>query len=95
MSSLVDIEQTPGNNDDDFVPANQSQAKVHALLNDETVTIYHKVDDPVYESFRENVRLRDEFNNHISTIDLNDRVKIWRTHRNIEEDCKARLLKYE
>ena len=65
------------------------------MLKSEHITIYHKVDDPIYDSFREHIKQRDEFNNHVKEIQLNDRIKIWRTERDIEKDCKEKLAKYE
>jgi hypothetical protein len=56
---------------------------------------YARTNDPVYEEFRKNIRDRESFNKKIQGIKLNDRIKIWRTNRNIEEDCKAILAKQE
>ena len=57
--------------------------------------IYHKINDPVYENFRQNIRDRESFNNNIKNIKLNDRIRIWRTTRDIEQDCKKALAKKE
>lgn len=56
---------------------------------------YAKTDDPVYQEFRNNIRDREAFNKKIKGIKLNDRIKIWRTNRSIEDDCKAILFKQE
>ena len=64
-------------------------------LLDNNNTIYHKVDDPIYHEFRDHVKERDEFHTHIKEIEVNDRIKIWRTHRDVEKDTKERLQKYE
>uniref|UniRef100_A0A7S3CSK2 Uncharacterized protein n=1 Tax=Strombidium rassoulzadegani TaxID=1082188 RepID=A0A7S3CSK2_9SPIT len=65
------------------------------LLNDPEQQIYHRVDDPVYDEFRQNIRERESFLNNISDIELNDRVRIWRTNRDIEKNCKEKMLKIE
>lgn len=64
------------------------------LLNPDN-EFYHRVDDPVYEEFRRNIRDREAFNSRIHGIKLNDRISIWHTHRKIDDDCKAILKKQE
>lgn len=59
------------------------------------ITIYHKVNDPVYDEFRNHIKDRDEFNSHIKEIQLNDRIRVWRTLRDVEQDTKDRLAKIE
>ena len=65
------------------------------IKDDDQLVIYHKVNDPIYDSFREHVKQRDEFNNHIKEIELNSRIKIWRTLRDVEKDTKERVAKIE
>lgn len=38
------------------------------MIQNDNFTIYHKIDDPVYDSFREHIKQKDEFNNHIKEI---------------------------
>tara|TARA_B110000305_G_C18986262_1_gene423969 strand:+ start:175 stop:399 length:225 start_codon:yes stop_codon:yes gene_type:complete len=57
--------------------------------------LYYRTDDPVYEEFRKNIRDRESFNKKIQGIKINERIKIWRTERNIDDDCKAILKKQE
>jgi len=77
------------------VPQTESEMKVYETLKSEHLTIYHRVNDPVHDEFREYVKQRDEFNNHFSEIELNDRIKIWRTMRDVEGDTKKRFAKIE
>ena len=92
--AAVDLENNPTSQERvSFTPANQEEFNLQTMIKDETITIYHKVDDPVYDEFKENIRLRDEFKNHIKEIQLNDRVKIWRTLRDVEADTKERMAK--
>jgi hypothetical protein len=74
---------------------NSHQQEIRAMLLNPDTEFYAKTDDPVYEEFRKNIRDREAFNNKIQSIKLNDRIKIWRTQRNIEEDCKAILQRQE
>lgn len=83
-----------GRSESKYVPL-ENEAKLYKKLQDDNVVIYHRVNDPIYDEFRSHVKLRDQFNSHLSEIELNDRVKIWRTHRNIEQDTKDRLAKYD
>jgi hypothetical protein len=80
---------------DSFIPQNQQEAALHAMLKNDNITIYHKVDDPIYDEFRSHVKERDEFNHHIKEIELNDRIKIWRTIRDVEKDTKERCAMIE
>ena len=44
--------------------------------------------DPVYQEFRKNIKLRDQF--LANGTDDHDRAKIWRTKRDIENDTKKK-----
>ena len=44
--------------------------------------------DPVYQEFRKNIKLRDQF--LTNGTDDHDRAKIWRTKRDIENDTKKK-----
>lgn len=74
---------------------NAHQQEIRAMLMNPDNEFYARTDDPVYEEFRKNIRDREQFNSKIQGIKLNDRIKIWRTNRRIEEDCKAILKKSE
>ena len=65
------------------------------MLENEQITIYHKANDPIYDSFRQHVKERDEFKHHIQDVEISDRIRIWRSMQAIEEDCKNRLAKQE
>ena len=74
---------------------NAHQLEIRAMLMNPDNEFYARTDDPVYEEFRKNIRDREQFNKKIQGIKLNDRIKIWRTHRSIEDDCKAILQRQE
>lgn len=45
--------------------------------------------DPIYQEFRKNIKERDAFlTDGTKGLKLNDRIKIWRTKRDIENDTK-------
>jgi hypothetical protein len=66
------------------------------LMNPDNQIYTRKADhDPVVEQFRQNIRDRENFHKNIKNIKLNDRIRIWRTNRDIESDCKEAMKKRE
>ena len=72
---------------------NAHQKEIRDLLSQRTAEIYSRKKDEleIYESFRKNIRDREAFNQDIKNIQLNDNIRIWRTNKAIEDDCKERL----
>lgn len=71
------------------------QNEIKQLLMDPGSEIYHSGRDPIYETFRQHIRDREGFNNNVLHLKLNDKIRIWRTKRDIEADCRAALRKRE
>ena len=53
--------------------------------------IYHNANDPIYETFRQSIKDRENFRKNVINLKLNDKIRIWRTKRDIEEDCRKRM----
>ena len=47
--------------------------------------------EQIYDKFRQTIRDREAFNNEIKQIKLTDQIKIWRTNKAIEDDCRAAM----
>ena len=59
------------------------------------MVISHKETDLHYFEFRDQVSQRDRFNRHEQEDYADERLKIWRTHRDIEQDSRARSDRYD
>lgn len=56
---------------------------------------YHRTNDSVYDKFRATIRDKEAFNREIKQIKLTDQIKIWRTNKAIEDDCKQAMARRE
>lgn len=70
---------------------NAHQLEMQKMLLNPDMEFYHKTDDRVYEKFRQTIRDREAFNNEVKQIKLTDEIKIWRTNKRIEDDCKQAM----